>query len=59
MGGSDARPRVTVVADGPFPVQWTRQQAVVTVPEHIDHSNADQVRSGASLPKQVPVGLGR
>ena len=27
-----------------LPVQWTGQQAVVTLPQHIDHSNADQIR---------------
>jgi anti-sigma B factor antagonist len=27
-----------------FPVQWTVQQAVVTLPQHIDYSNADQIR---------------
>jgi len=32
------------MADGTFPVQWTGQQAVVTLPEHIDASNADQIR---------------
>lgn len=29
---------------GIYPVQWTGEQAVVTLPEHIDVSNADQVR---------------
>jgi stage II sporulation protein AA (anti-sigma F factor antagonist) len=32
------------MADGPFPVQWTGQQAVVTLPQHIDTSNANQIR---------------
>jgi anti-anti-sigma factor len=32
------------MADGKFPAQWTGQQAVVTLPEHIDASNADQIR---------------
>lgn len=32
------------MADGTFPVQWTGQQAVVTLPAHIDHSNASQIR---------------
>ena len=27
-----------------YPVQWTGEQAVVTLPEHIDASNADQIR---------------
>jgi anti-anti-sigma factor len=27
-----------------YPVQWTGERAVVTLPEHIDVSNADQVR---------------
>lgn len=30
--------------EGTCPVQWTGQQAVVTLPECIDRSNADQVR---------------
>lgn len=32
------------MADDAFPVQWTGQQAVVTLPEHIDVSSTDQVR---------------
>jgi anti-anti-sigma regulatory factor len=32
------------MADGAFPVLWTGRQAVVVLPEHIDHSNADQVQ---------------
>ena len=32
------------MADGTLPVQWTGQQAIVTLPEHIDNSNADQIR---------------
>lgn len=32
------------MADGAFPVQWIGQQAVVTLPEHLDQFNADQVR---------------
>jgi anti-anti-sigma factor len=32
------------MADGPFLVQWTGKQAVVTLPVHIDHSNAEQMR---------------
>ena len=31
------------------PVQWTGQQAVVTLPECIDRSNADQVREQSLL----------
>jgi anti-sigma B factor antagonist len=27
-----------------YPVQWTGRQAVVTLPEHIDASNAGQIR---------------
>jgi len=27
-----------------MPVQWTGQQAVVTLPQHVDASNADQIR---------------
>ena len=30
--------------EGTCPVQWLGQQAVVTLPEHIDRSNADRVR---------------
>ncbi len=30
--------------DETFPVQWAGQQAVVTLPEHIDHANAGQIR---------------
>jgi anti-anti-sigma factor len=33
-----------VVADDTLPVQWSGRQAIVTLPEHIDASNADQVR---------------
>ena len=32
------------MADGTLPVQWSGQQAVVALPQHIDHSNADQIR---------------
>lgn len=32
------------MADDAFPVQWTGQQAVVTLPEHIDDSSTDHVR---------------
>jgi len=32
------------MADGTSPVRWTGQLAVVTLPEHIDYSNADQIR---------------
>jgi len=32
------------MADGTFPVHWTGQQAIITLPEHIDNSNADQIR---------------
>lgn len=32
------------MVDYTLPVHWTGKQAVVTLPEHIDHSNADQVR---------------
>jgi anti-sigma B factor antagonist len=35
---------VTVMSDGTFPVQWSGQQAVVKLPEHIDASNADPIR---------------
>ena len=38
------RPLVTVVPDRALRVQWTGQQAVVTLPEHLGHFNADQVR---------------
>jgi anti-anti-sigma factor len=32
------------MADGTDPVRWTGQHAVVTLPEHIDPFNADQIR---------------
>ena len=32
------------MADGTFPVRWTGKHAVVTLPEHIDPFNADQIR---------------
>ena len=32
------------MSDKTFPVQWTGQQAVVTLPRHIDRANADQIR---------------
>jgi anti-anti-sigma factor len=32
------------MADGTSPGRWTGQRAVVTLPEHIDNSNADEVR---------------
>jgi anti-anti-sigma regulatory factor len=32
------------MADGTFPVHWTGQQAILALPEHIDTSNADQIR---------------
>jgi anti-anti-sigma factor len=32
------------MAEDTFPVQWTGQQAVMMLPEHINHSNADQIR---------------
>lgn len=38
------RPRVAFMVDDTLPVHWTGKQAVVTLPEHVDHSNADQVR---------------
>ena len=30
--------------DETYPVQWAGRQAVVTLPQHIDHANADQIR---------------
>jgi anti-anti-sigma factor len=43
--GALIRPEaVTAMADDAYPVQWTGQQAVVTLPQHIDTSNADQIR---------------
>lgn len=38
------RPQVAVMVDDTLPVDWTGRQAVVTLPEHVDHSNADQLR---------------
>ena len=35
---------VVVMPEGTCPVQWTGRQAVVTLPQHIDGSNADQIR---------------
>ena|SRR5215470_1544371 len=32
------------MSDGTCPVQWTGQQALVTLPQHIDSANADQIR---------------
>lgn len=32
------------MSDGTYPVQWTGQQALVTLPQHVDSSNADQIR---------------
>jgi anti-anti-sigma factor len=32
------------MSDGTCPVQWTGQQALVTLPQHIDSTNADQLR---------------
>ena len=32
------------MANGTFPVRWADQQAVVTLPQHVDYSNADQIR---------------
>ena len=35
---------VVLMPEDTCPVQWTGQQAVVTLPQHIDSSNADQIR---------------
>jgi anti-anti-sigma regulatory factor len=32
------------MSDETFPVRWAGQQAVVTLPQHISNSNADQIR---------------
>ena len=32
------------MAEDTYPVQWTGRQAVVTLPQDIDSSNADQIR---------------
>jgi len=32
------------MTDDTFPVRWIGQQAVLTLPEHVDYCNADQVR---------------
>src|ERR1700730_4907756 len=37
-------PRCPVVIRDIYPVQWTGRQAVVALPEHIDVSNAGQIR---------------
>jgi len=34
---------VTTVPDGGYPVQWQGRQAVVTLPDYIDASNASQI----------------
>ena len=34
---------VTAAPDGSYPVQWRGRQAVVTLPDHIDTSNASQI----------------
>jgi len=36
--------RTTADGNPRYPVQWTGQQAVVTLPQHIDTSNASQIR---------------
>jgi anti-sigma B factor antagonist len=36
--------RVPVVPEDPYPVEWTGRQAVVTLPRHIDVSNAGEIR---------------
>ena len=36
--------RTTADGDLRYPVQWMGQQAVVTLPQHVDSSNADQIR---------------
>jgi anti-anti-sigma factor len=33
-----------MVSSAPYPVQWMGKQAVITLPEHIDVSNAGQIR---------------
>ena len=35
------------VVEGPYPVQWTGVQAVVTLPEHLDGANAGQAARSA------------
>ena len=37
-------PLVAAMPENWYPVQWAGRQAVVTLPENIDSSNADQVR---------------
>lgn len=37
------------MSEGPCPVRWLGQLAVVTLPEHIDRSNADRVREQVLL----------
>lgn len=36
--------RVAGMSEDSYPVQWTGRQAVVALPEHIDPSNAGQIR---------------
>jgi anti-anti-sigma factor len=39
-----ARNSIPAVFEDPYPVEWTGRQAAVTLPEHIDVSNAGQIR---------------
>lgn len=43
-GAADRAPPVTAVAEDAYPMQWMGRQAVVTLPQDIDRSNADQIR---------------
>ena len=43
-GAADRTPPVTVVTEDAYPVQWMGRQAMVTLPEDIDCSNAGLIR---------------
>src|SRR5215472_9110852 len=40
---------VVAMTEDTCPVRWINRQAVMTLPEHIDRSNADRVREGLLL----------
>ena len=45
---------VIVMPEGTYPIRWMDQQAVATLPECIDKSNADQVREQFEQPCASP-----
>jgi anti-anti-sigma factor len=40
----NAPARVPAVSEDTYPVEWTGRQAAVTLPEHVDVSNTDEIR---------------